>query len=102
VFAAAFEIVAGLGFAFVQMTNRAQWQIRQRDLLEQLSSAQLGASDVPSSVPDANSHTVAQQLSIQPKTKGPNLGERRSPQRTSEARCGTEFAAGAEGFASGT
>jgi hypothetical protein len=76
-FAAAIEIVAGLGLAFVQMANHAQWRIRQRDLLERLSSVQLGAIDVPSSLPDANSHAVApnQQLSFQPKTKDQNLAK---------------------------
>jgi hypothetical protein len=76
-FAAAIEIVAGLGFAFVEMTNRAQWRIRQCDLVERLSSARLGAIHVPSSVPDANSHAVApnQQLSFQPKTTDPTLAK---------------------------
>jgi hypothetical protein len=77
VFAAAFEIVAGLGFAFMHLTNRAQWRIRQCDLVERLSSARLGAIDVPTSVPDANTHAVApnQQLSFQPKTKDPTLAK---------------------------
>jgi hypothetical protein len=75
VFAAAFEIVAGLGFAFVHLTNRAQWRIRQRDLHEQLLCAPLGAIVIPSSVPGASSNSVApgQQLSFQPKTNDPAL-----------------------------
>jgi hypothetical protein len=75
VFAAAFEIVAGLGFAFVHLTNRAQWRIRQQDLVKRLSSAQLGAIDVPSSAPPANSSSVSprQQLSFQSKANEPTL-----------------------------
>jgi hypothetical protein len=73
VFAAAFEIVAGLGFAFVHLTNRAQGRIRQRDLHERLLSAPLGAIVIPSSAPGASSNSVApsQQLSFQPKTNEP-------------------------------
>jgi hypothetical protein len=72
-FAAAIEIVAGLGLSFVQMTNRAQWRIRQRDLAERLLSAPLGAIVIPNSVPGASSNSVAhsQQLGFQPKTNEP-------------------------------
>jgi hypothetical protein len=77
VFAAAFEIVAGLGFAFVHLTNRAQWRIRQQDLVKRLSSAQLGAIDVPSSASDANSNSVSprQQLSFHPESHDPTLAK---------------------------
>jgi hypothetical protein len=90
VFAAAFEIVAGLGFAFVQMTNRAQWRIRQRDLGERLLSPPLGAIDLPSSAPGASSNSVApsQQLSYQPKTNDPALakvGHHHEPVKPDEA-----------------
>ena len=34
VFAAAIELVAGFGLAFVQMDHRAQWRIPQRELDE--------------------------------------------------------------------
>jgi hypothetical protein len=76
-FAAAIEIVAGLGLAFVQMTNHAQWLIRQRDLMERVSSVQLGAIDVPSSEPQSGCNSVApnQQLSFQPKAKDPTLAK---------------------------
>jgi hypothetical protein len=69
VFAAAIEIVAGLGFAFVQMTNRAQWLMRQRELVECLTDAQLGLPSSASSVLQANSNSVAprHQPSLQPK-----------------------------------
>jgi hypothetical protein len=77
VFAAAFEIVAGLGFAFVQMTNRAQWLIRRREFVERLSGAQLAAIDIPSSTPDANPNSVAprRQLSSHSESKDPTLAK---------------------------
>jgi hypothetical protein len=43
VLAAAIVLVAGLGLAFVQMAHRAHWRVRQHDLAEQHSRAQLGA-----------------------------------------------------------
>jgi hypothetical protein len=69
--------VAGLGLAFVQMANRAQLQVRERDLAEPHSSAQLGSIDVPSFEPQTSSNSLSpsQQPSFQPKANDPTLAK---------------------------
>jgi hypothetical protein len=73
VFAAAIELVAGLGLAFVQMAHRAQWQIRQCELAQRLSAAEPSVLIAPSSASAAGSNSLVpsttQQLGSEPKAK---------------------------------
>jgi hypothetical protein len=73
VFAAAIELVAGLGLAFVQMDHCAQWRIRQRELAQGLSAAEPSVLIAPSSVSAARSNSLVpsptQQLGSEPKAK---------------------------------
>ena len=73
VFAAAIELVAGLGLAFVQMDHCAQWRIRQCELAQRLSAAEPSVLIAPSSVSAAGPNSLVpsptQQLGSEPKAK---------------------------------
>jgi hypothetical protein len=75
-FAAAIEIVAGLGMAFVQLADRAQSLIRQRDLIGRLNQPQASAQ-ISAISGRKNSETGPKLAPVADSLTAPQLGSSR-------------------------